>query len=89
MSQDCFGDLGSFVVPNKFKDCSISAKDVAGILRGAALTLEVALGSMDGLSNTNPPNPRAQIILHLPPPAVISVLHFADLFIALVKGSSP
>ena len=40
VSQDCFGDSGSFVVPYKFLDvCSSSVKNVMGNLLGVALNL--------------------------------------------------
>ena len=39
LSQDCFGYSGSFVVPCKFLDCSISVKNTIGILIETALCL--------------------------------------------------
>ena len=47
VSQNCFGNSQSSVVPHKFFDffCS-SVKNVVGSLIGSALTLQIALGSM-------------------------------------------
>lgn len=46
LSQDCFGQSGSFVVPNKYQSCYISVKK-SRILTGVTLNLYIALGSMD------------------------------------------
>ena len=41
VSQDCFGNSGSFVDPYKFLDCSISVKNVMGNL------IEITFQSVD------------------------------------------
>ena len=44
--QDCFGNSGSFTVPYKILECSISVKNVMGDLIGIILNLYIALSSM-------------------------------------------
>ena len=39
VSQDCFGNSGSFMVPYKFLSCSSSVKNVMGNLIGILLNL--------------------------------------------------
>ena len=43
LSQLHFGYLGSILVPYEFQDCSISLKNIIGILVGIALNLQIAL----------------------------------------------
>ncbi len=57
LSQDCFGCLGSHVVPYRFYICYISVESAIGILIGMTLNLYIALGSMGIFNNTNSSNP--------------------------------
>lgn len=48
--KNCSSNLGSFVVPYKFQDCSSLMKNVMGILVRTALNLQIAQGNTDILT---------------------------------------